>query len=244
MNQRQFNAFSRKLNEALDPDTLDALGKQTGFCHRQRRLSPHQLLLCLVTTMACEKTETIADIQRRCVEWTKQDMSYRALYAQLSRATFPVFMRQALSQLLRQSIAPSQGFVQRSPYRRFTRILIQDGSSFALADGLADRFPGRFTEVSPAAVELQVTMDLLSDQPCAITLTPDTASERDYLPPIQNLPGCLMLVDRGYFDLQWFRQLHEANGFFIARSRQRVATKTPPMGAVGVCQSGDWLDQN
>ena len=34
------------------------------------------------------------------------------------------------------------------------------------------------------------------------------------------------------------------NGFFNVLSRPRVATKTPPMGAVGVCQSNDWLDQN
>ena len=31
---------------------------------------------------------------------------------------------------------------------------------------------------------------------------------------------------------------------FIALSRPQVATKTPPMGAVGVCQSSDWLNQN
>jgi len=34
------------------------------------------------------------------------------------------------------------------------------------------------------------------------------------------------------------------NGFFIARSQSWVATKTPPMGAVGVCQSDNWLEQN
>ena len=217
MNQRQFNVFSRKLNDALAPEILDTLGKQTGFCQRQRLLSPHQLFLCLVTTMACEKTETIADIQRRCVEWTQQDMTYRALYAQLSREAFPIFLRQALSQLLRQWIAPSQAFAQHSPYRRFTRVLIQDGSSFAVHNDLSTVYPGRFNAVNPAAVELHVTMDLLADQPCKIVLTPDTAGERDYLPPVESLKSDLILVDRGYFDLDWFARLSEAGGHCIAR---------------------------
>ena len=48
---------------------------------------------------------------------------------------------------------------------RFDDILLQDGSSLAVHDALAHRFPGRFTAVSPAAVELHVTMSLFEDRP-------------------------------------------------------------------------------
>ena len=50
--------------------------------------------------------------------------------------------------------------------------MIQDGSSFAVKDSLGDVFPGRFKRVSPAAVELHVSMDLLSEALGHVTLTP------------------------------------------------------------------------
>jgi len=53
-------------------------------------------------------------------------------------------------------------------------MVIQDGSSFAIKDNLRDGFSGRFKGLSPAAVELHVSMDLLSEALEHITLTPDT----------------------------------------------------------------------
>ncbi len=217
MNQKQFTAISRQLNDALAPAVINELGRQSGFCRRERLLSPMQTLICLITTMACEKTETVADIQRRFVEWTGLPLSYRAVYSQLSKPEFPVFMREALSHLLSLWVSPAQQFVEGSAYARFERILLQDGSSFALSEHLRDAFPGRFSTVSPAAVELHVTMDLLADQPESISLTADTASERDYLPAVDTLQNDLILVDRGYFDLDWFYRLDAAGGFFIGR---------------------------
>jgi hypothetical protein len=41
----------------------------------------------------------------------------------------------------------------------FTRIVMQDGSAFALHDALSQVFPGRFNTVKPAAVALHCTMD-------------------------------------------------------------------------------------
>ncbi len=222
MNTRQFNQVSRQLNDALDAIVIDEMGRDAGFCHRERKISPFQLVICMLTSMACEKTESVADIRRRIVEWTGEMLSYRAVYSQLSKPEFPIFLAECLSQLLTVCTEPAQAFVKNSPFARFDRILVQDGSSFALSDGLSDAFPGRFTGVSPAAVELHVTMDLLADQPCSISLTADTASERDHLPPVEELNGSLMLIDRGYFDLDWFYQLDVAGGFFICRCLNTV----------------------
>ncbi len=40
---------------------------------------------------------------------------------------------------------------------RFTDIVIHDGSSFALKAALSGTFPGRFTTIEPAAVEIHAT---------------------------------------------------------------------------------------
>ena len=126
MNTRQFNQVSRQLNDALDAIVIDEMGREAGFCHRERKISPFQLVICMLTSMACEKTESVADIRRRIVEWTGEMLSYRAVYSQLSKPEFPLFLSECLSQLLTAwtDPRPAQAFVKNNPFARFDRIWV------------------------------------------------------------------------------------------------------------------------
>ena len=57
------------------------------------------------------------------------------------------------------------GFEAGQALSECKRMVIQDGSSFALHDALAHVFPGRFNAVKPAAVALHCTLDVLQDAP-------------------------------------------------------------------------------
>ena len=222
MNQRKFITFLEKLTHSLNPDKITDIAKHEDFCVRQRRITPFKLVTCLIAVMASGTIESVADIQRRYCEWSDSNITYRAFHNQFSKPEFPEFMREVLSSLLTDWLQPALAFPVGHSFHQFKQILIQDGSSFAVKDSLKKSFPGRFKTISPAAVELQVTMDLLADQPCSISLTPDTASERDYLPDPQALSGRLLLVDRGYFDLAWFQRLQDGGGFYIARAKNNI----------------------
>ena len=65
------------------------------------------------------------------------------------------------------------GFKKGRVFSEFRHLVLQDGSSFAIHDGLREVFPGRFKVVIPAAVALHTTMDLLCDAPTTVVLTPD-----------------------------------------------------------------------
>src|SRR5260370_11801889 len=75
---------------------------------------------------------------------------------------------------------------------RFRDMLQHDGSSFALKDGLKKQWPGRFTKISPAAVELHVTMSAFDDNPIQITLAPDKEAERALGPMAEDLRHSLL----------------------------------------------------
>src|SRR2546429_7647270 len=111
------------------------------------------------------------------------------------------------------------GFATGRPFGEFRRIILQDGSSFAIHDGLREVFPGRFKTVKPAAVELHTTMDLLCDTPTVVVLTPDTTSEQTFLPEPAALRASLLLADRGYLDLHYMRRVQDAGGFFLIRAK-------------------------
>ncbi len=112
--------------------------------------------------------------------------------------------------------------------------MIQDGSSFAVKDSLRDVFPGRFKRVSPAAVELHVSMDLLSEALEHITLTPDTFGERAELPDPGSLSGCLLLADRGYFSLPYVGEMIKAGASFVLRTK----TNRQSVGCQRLWESG------
>jgi hypothetical protein len=147
-------------------------------------------------------------------------VSYKAFYNQLAKASCASFLLTSLSDIMGKLTMKVLGFEAGQALSEFHRIVIQDGSSFALHDALAQVFPGRFNTVKPAAVELHCTMDLLQDAPLTIVLSPDTDSEHAYLPPPESLQGALFLADRGYLDLTYLRDVDRHGGFFLVRGKE------------------------
>jgi Transposase DDE domain len=144
---------------------------------------------------------------------------YNAFYKQLVKSTAPEFFLSSLSHSMSQLTMKVLGFEAGAAFSEFNRLILHDGSSFALHDALTNLFPGRFNAVSPAAVELHCTLDLLQDAPIVIALSPDTDSEHDYRPAPKSLRGDLLLADRGYLDLTYLRDIDRHGGFFIMRSK-------------------------
>jgi hypothetical protein len=127
-------------------------------------------------------------------------------------------LERTLEKMTRPVLCPGLG----SKLGKFRDILLHDGSSFALKDGLKKEWPGRFTTVSPAAVELHVTMSAFEDNPIQITLAPDKEAERALGPKAEELRGCLLLEDRGYEHRQFFVDMQSAGGFFIVRGNKAI----------------------
>ena len=152
---------------------------------------------------------------------SKLRLSFRATfkYKQLLKATSPEFFRTSLCHIMSQLTMKVLGFEAGQAFSEFNRLILQDGSSFALHEALAEVFPGRFNAVSPAAVELHCTLDLLQDAPITIALSPDTDSEHDYRPEPKSLRGDVFLADRGYLDLAYLRDIDRHGGCFIVRSK-------------------------
>ena len=94
---------------------------------------------------------------------------------------------------------------------------MQDGSSFAVHDALAQTFGGRFTTIRPAAVELHAFLSVFHDQVIDVTVAPDKEAERQFLPPAHTLTGKLLLADRGYQSLDYWAAVQAVDGFFLMR---------------------------
>jgi hypothetical protein len=222
MDLQSCTPMANKFQSVLDENVLNERGQALGFVKRKRLLTPFRLGLSVIASMATQQVQTIADLHRHFNELWELDTDYNAFYKQLLKSTAPEFFLDSLSHIMSQLTLKVLGFEAAEAFSEFNRLILQDGSSFALHKALADIFPGRFNAVSPAAVELHCTMDLLQDAPITIALSPDTDSEHDYRPEPESLRGDLWLADRGYLDLTYLRDIERHGGFFLVRSKSNL----------------------
>jgi len=215
--QIEISTVVKQFKGTFNERSLNALGKATRFCRREREMTPHRLFTTLVEAFAVGKLDSIADLHRAFNALCERQVHYKPFHNQLSKPGFPIFMREALSRMLNELACEVLRFSPSSPFARFEHIRMQDGTSFALKSALADTFPGRFTATSPAAVELHVDLDLMSEVANRVVLSADSETERQFLPAVEDVTGGLLLGDRGYFGKDYLRALDAAGGSFIVR---------------------------
>lgn len=212
--------FRRVLGEPA----IEALARATGFTQRRARVaSATTVLWAVLVALGGQLTRYVSDVLRTLNAQENTALRYKPFWNRLARPAFAAFMKelfQALCRSLTMRVLERQA---GSVASRFSDILIDDGSSFAVADALAQVFPGRFTKVKPAAVELHGHMSLLSGNLRHVTLAPDKEAERQFVPAADALPASsLTLRDRGYIDAKYFAALEDrdAPAYLICRTRK------------------------
>lgn len=216
--------LKHQLTQFLNAGTLNNQAKSCQFMQRIRDIQPLQLVTSLVAAFSQGNTSSIAELLRQFngMQLSEADfVAYKPFHNQLRKPGFATFMalltRQAMPLLVKQY----QGQIP-DKFRRFQRILLHDGSSFAVHNNLRDVFPGRFTKTSPAAVECHVTMSLLEQAPIKMAIAPDTVSEHKYLPAAKDLENQLLLADAGYVDFHYFADVERHGGCYLIRGKKSL----------------------
>ena len=217
MNTTKLTTAARQLCNALNREALTSFGREVGFTERLREVTPHRLAVSLISAMASQRVETIADILRGFNALTGANVQYKPFHNQLAKDEFPRFMEGVFRRLLEKTTLRALEPIPGSVLARFKDIVIQDGSSFAIHDALSQKYPGRFNTNRPAAVELHATMSLFRDQAIRVSMAPDVQGERDFLPTPEELVGQLLLADRGYADIDYCDAVDEVGGSFLIR---------------------------
>jgi hypothetical protein len=211
------SSLVNRFKRLLSAERINALGQEVRFCRRERIITPFRLALSLISAMATMRVQSLADVLRCFNALHGTNVAYKPFHNQLAKWRFGDFMRELVNLMLEQWVVRVLDVRPGEAFAEFHRILIQDGSSFAVKNALAQHYPGRFKSRGPAAVELHVTMDLLNDSVSRVALTPDTFPERPELPEAPTLRGCLLLADRGYFDVGYLKSLKKAEAAFVVR---------------------------
>jgi hypothetical protein len=213
----ELTKLSATLARALSIDEVNQIGRDTGQAKRLRTVTPHRLFLAMASTLGSGRVDSLADLLRAFNYQNGVEVAYKAFYNRLARAGFATFMQQMLTRLLDELRLQTLTPAGDRAVARFTDIVIQDGSSFAIKPALADTFPGRFTTIEPAAVEVHATYSGFADEVSQVALAPDAQAERPFLPDPATLRDRLLLADRGYPGVGYFEAVATHGGTFIIR---------------------------
>ena len=142
MGREKISTFAAKLKKAFSEGVLNELGKATRYCHRVRQLSPYRMVMTLMALFADTRVESLADLQRGFNALFGYAMGYKPFYDQLAKREFAGFMRETARGLLETLVIRVLGVAPGGAFSEFRRIVIQDGSSFAIKDALKEVFPG------------------------------------------------------------------------------------------------------
>ncbi len=232
MNHSVTSSIQHNLQITLSEHKLTRLAEFSGFLMRHRKILPLPLVISVLTSPGKDSnSETLADIHRKFNEMTGLNVSCQAWREQVYKPeflrlmagrlllAFPTLPGHSLDKMVKRTLS----FHVVSPFSKFRHIWLHDGSSQAVVALLKDALPGPFKTVSPAAVELHTTMDLLTDNLVCVEFTENTRSERACLPALANdLGDTLMMIDAGYFDLEYFMAVHDREGCFLCRAPQSI----------------------
>ena len=214
MNKIYIKQLGNKCKKFFSEQSLNEMGKSLMLASRCRQITPYRLGMAFISVLSQHEVKTIADLHRGFNHLFNLNIAYKPFHNQLRKKQFPIFMRHMLEHLLNEFACQSLAFDKGSPFKTFKKILLQDGTSFAVNPKLKDKLPGRFTHYNPAAVELHVALDLYSETPENIVLTPDTNAEAQYLPEPEQLEDTLIMGDRGYFQKDYIHRVMQQQSVY------------------------------
>jgi hypothetical protein len=211
------NILSKKLKAVLSEKKLNKLGLSIGFAKRLRAIVPFQLIVSVIASLGDKETKHFSEIHRYFNQLTNKNVRYKPFHNQLSKTAFAQLMREVAERVFNHWLTTKLS-CHHQVLSGFDKILIQDGSSFAVNEQLKKDYPGRFTAISPAAVELHVTYDVKKGAIEKSILTPDSFSERAEVPEAHTLKNHLLLGDRGYYSGQLIHEIDAHGGYYILRA--------------------------
>jgi len=206
-----------QLKDVFGESEVSRLGRRSGFEKRARSITTRRFVSSLLHSLGTRRIESLADLLRDFNYDHDTHIHYKPYYNRLDCPGFPELMRQIFESMMSGLCSQVLKPIKNGPFQRFKDILLHDGTSFALHDGLAKSFKGRFTTVSPAAVELHTTMSLFYDNFTCVTATSDSECERHFTPPPEELKDTLFLADRGFHSFAFMTQLSQNGASFIIR---------------------------
>lgn len=238
------NINLKQVIKNLSGISLDTLAKETGFVKsKAQKITP---LYFVASFFACVGRQQIS-----LSKWanalmclTGVSVSKEGLNKRLSADRHADFCRELLAKAMAAKASAAMSRISRLGLE-FNNIFLQDSSSLSLPKGCELNFPGPHSNdgEKKATGKIQLTMDLLNDNPVDILLSNFRKNDQgDALRIVDKLEqGDLLVRDLGYFVLRALKAISSKGAYFLSRLKPSAHVYLPgqevPFGLLEYCKA-------
>jgi hypothetical protein len=207
--------------------TADAAARATGFVQRRSKLTGGHFVQTLTFGWLATPDARLADLAHMAavlgVPITPQGLAQR--FTEAAATCLQHVLHEAAAQAL-----PAVPAVVPL-LERFPAVLLRDSTSIVLPAVLAAVWRGcggRTAETVPAALKLQVQLDLCAGGLAGLVLQAGRAQDRSSPHQTQlHPPGTLRIADLGFFSLSAFAAQAEQDGYWLSRLQVQIVVHDP-----------------
>ena len=218
------NEMGAKIVRFFGEAEVEQVAQETKFVQRRSRLTGLGYLKALVFGYIENPKASLSDLAEVCAD-LEVKISPQGLDERINAAS--VSYLQAIFQQAMQ-VFQSQLRLVLPILDKFSGIQIVDSTILALPEEMQALYPGCGGDGPAASLKIQLVFDFLCGNLKQVFLQagrlPDQAY-RDYLELVRS--GSLILVDLGYFCLDAFRAIADAQAYFLSRYLYPTALLTP-----------------
>lgn len=216
LGQKDWNKLKEGLSSFFSKGWLNKLGKSSRFVQRSTsRLGGWEFLLLNVFN-----TGSPMSLNEHC-DWLEEHFSISMSKQSLDERynTYAVaFMKSCFEQLLEKV---NEELIEQLPAMSFECIQLTDSTSFKIPDQLAPFYKGYEGKGGEAMIKLHLNYDLQTGSIADIAIGDACKHDSSY-----NLEASeafvkqgLYLRDLGYYSFDYFRQIVEADAYFLSRAK-------------------------
>lgn len=211
------------------------IAKKTQFVKRQGKITPETFLIfnTFLGEDICSKSLNLLSA-RFSVKYDI-DISAQALNERFNTNSVG-FMKIIFKEML---LTQNKISYQNKTNLFFDRILINDSTSFSLPPKYEEQFRRSGGISSKSAIKIQLQYDLLSGNFLTCDIGDVSTSDGKYVQIMDKhtRENDLRLVDLGYFTIEYLKQIHNKNAFFISKIKSTtllyIKNLTPRIDAKG-----------
>lgn len=212
---KRLKILINNIKEVFSLKLLDKLSKKTKFVRRRSKITAETFLAfnTFLSEDICSKS--LSTLSARLAAQYNLEISPQALNERFNEYSVQ-FMREVFNNMML-----SQNKILSHPHRKlnFSRILVNDSTSYGLPSKFYNEFKGSGGSSSKAAIKIQLQYDLLSGSFLCCDTYNGTASDGKYVEVMDKYTeaGDLRLTDLGYYKLDYLKQIDAKGAFFISK---------------------------